>query len=112
MVIPPIPRYMLPHKCTHLKKASEDRWGKASAITNELSFVRIEPCHSHRMSLSADIPEVSAKMFFDAVNSCPQDVSFETGDIIRFMSRDYSVIKVGYFFTDSNKIHHLEVMLG
>lgn len=111
MVIPPIPRYLLPHSCTLSEKTASDKWGKSETVRTELKHIRIEPCRSHRLSLAADIPEVSAKMFVDAVNSFPQDISFEVGDIISFMGRDYTVTKIDFYYANG-RIHHLEVIMG
>lgn len=113
MVITPIPRYLLPHSCTLIEKISSDGWGGAGkTVETTLEHVRIQPCHSQRFSLSGDIPEVSAKLLFDAVNSSPQNVSFETGDIIRFNGKDYVIQRIDTFYANTDRVHHLEVALA
>ena len=112
MVISPIPRYLLPHTVTLVEKLSSDGWGgKGEELRTVINFVRIEPCHSQRFSLGGDIPEIKAKMFFDAFSSVPNDVSFETGDKIIFGSEEFTVSEVNTFYGGSSEIHHLEVLL-
>lgn len=112
MVITPIPRYLLPHSCTLIEKISSDGWGGAGkTVETTLEHVRIQPCHSQRFSLSGDIPEVKAKLFFDAFSSIPNDVSFEPGDRVIFGSEEFTVSEVQTFYGASNAIHHLEVIL-
>lgn len=50
-------------------------------------------------------------MFYDCRNSTPEDFEFRTGDIIRFMGRDYVVQKIETYFADGGEPHHLEVIL-
>lgn len=111
MVIPPIPRYLLPHSCTLSEKLTDDGWGGGEQKETELHFVRIEPCRSQRFSLGGDIPEVSARLFYDTVNSFPQDISFKTGGKIIHRNREYTIIKAEEHYT-SGEIHHMEVLLG
>ena len=112
MVISPIPRYLLPHTVTLTEKLSSDGWGgSASELKTKICFVRVEPCRSQRFSLGGDIPEVKAKLFFDAFSSVPNDVSFETGDKIIFGSEEFTVSEVQTFYGTLGDIHHLEVLL-
>ena len=108
-----IPRYLLPHKAVLKKKLSEDKWGGAEYEETPLVYVRIAPCHGVRFSLGGDMPEVSAKMFFDYVNSLPCPApEFEAGDVIAFGGRDYVVGKVNAFYADGDEVHHWEVELA
>ena len=112
MVISPIPRYLLPHTVTLVEKLSSDGWGgNGQDLRTVINFVRIEPCRSQRFSLGGDIPEVKAKMFFDAFSSAPNDVSFETGDKIIFGLEEFTVSEVQTLYGASSEIHHLEVLL-
>ena len=112
MVISPIPRYLLPHTVTLVEKLSSDGWGgNGQELRTVINFVRIEPCRSQRFSLGGDIPEVKAKMFFDAFSSVPNEVSFELGDKIIFGSEEFTVSEVNTFYGASSEIHHLEVLL-
>lgn len=111
-LISPIPRLLLPHKVRLIEKLSSDGWGgKGQVLETDINFVRIEPCRSQRFSLGGDIPEIKAKMFFDAFSSAPNDVSFETGDKIIFGSEEFTVSEVQTFYGASSEIHHLEVLL-
>lgn len=112
MVISPIPRYLLPHTVTLVEKLSSDGWGgKGQELRTVINFVRIEPCRSQRFALGGDIPEIKAKLFFDAVSSAPNNVSFETGDKVIFGSEEFTVSEVQTFYGGTDKIHHLEVLL-
>ena len=112
MLTAPIPRYLLPHTVTLVEKLSSDGWGgNGQELRTVINFVRVTPCHSQRFSLGGDIPEVKAKMFFDAFSSVPNDVSFETGDKIIFSSEEFTVSEVNTFYGASSQIHHLEVLL-
>lgn len=112
MVIPPIPRYLLVHSCTLRKTASPDPWGGGETSDTKINFVRIEPCHSQKFSLGGDIPEISAKMFYDSFSSSPNDVVFETKDKIIFGEREYAIVEVRPFYGGTDKIHHLKVVLS
>lgn len=112
MLTAPIPRYLLPHTVTLVEKLSSDGWGgNGQELRTVINFVRVTPCHSRRFSLGGDIPEVKAKMFFDAFSSVPNEVSFEPGDNIIFGSEEFTVSEVQAFYGASSKIHHLEVLL-
>lgn len=111
-MIPPIPRRYLPHTVTLINKLESDAWGgSTSEQRTSINFVRIEPCISKKFSLSGDIPEIKAKLIFDAFSSVPNDVSFETGDKVIFGSEEYVVCEVQTFYGDTSKVHHLEVLL-
>lgn len=112
MVTAPIPRYLLPHTVTLVELLSSDPWGgKGQELRTVINFVRIEPCRLRRFSLGGDIPEVKAKLFFDAFSSVPNDVSFETGDKVIFGSEEFTVSEVQEFYGTTGDIHHLEVLL-
>ena len=109
LLISPIPRCYLPHKVRLIEKLSSD--GKGETLETDINFVYIEPCRSQRFSLGGDIPEVRAKMYFDAFSSVPNDVSFETGDEVIFNGETFVVSEVETFFTPQGDIHHLEVVM-
>ena len=112
MVIPPMRRCDLPHTVTLVETLSSDGWGgNGQELRTGINFVRGTPCHSQRVSVGGDIPEVKAKMFFDAFSSVPNEVSFEPGDKIIFGSEEFTVSEVQTFYGDTDKIHHLEVLL-
>lgn len=112
-MIPAIPRYLMPHSAVLKKKISEDKWGGGKYEETPLSFIRIVPCRGQRFSLSGDIPEVSAKMFFDLKSSvpCRPPPDFSPGDVICFEGRDYVIKRVDTHYVDVGEIHHLEVEL-
>ena len=112
VLISPIPRLLLPHKVRLIEKLSSDGWGgKGQVLETDINFVRIEPCHSRRFALSGDIPEMKARLIFDAFSSVPNDVSFETGDEVIFNGETFVVGEVETHYTPQGDIHHLEVGL-
>ncbi len=119
-MLAPIPRYILVHSCILRKTVSPDPWGGGSYSDTAINFVRIEPCNSRKFSLGGDIPEISAKMFYDCFSSVPDpdpdpdpdDVSFEPKDKIIFGGKEYVITEVRTFYGDTGKAHHLEVMLS
>lgn len=110
MIIPPIPINALCHSCTLCEVAEKNVWGSETIIETELTNVRIEPCSIRRFSINGDIPQYRAKLFYDAELSSPKNISFETGDKIRFNGKEYVVSEVEECY-GLNRIHHLEVML-
>lgn len=113
MLTTPIPRYLLPHCADVIRRDNSDGWGGGGEkVIAKLGRVRIIPAHSQTFALGGDIPQVSAKMFFDCVNSTPEGFGFRTGDVIRFMGREYTVQKVETYFADGGDPHHLEVILA
>ncbi len=112
-MLAPIPRFILVHSCILRKVSSPDPWGGGGDLSDtKINFVRIEPCSSQKFSLGGDIPEISAKMFFDAFSSVPNDVCFEPKDKIIFEEKEYVITEVRTFYGDSGRVHHLEVMLS
>ena len=110
--VPPIFRNVLPHTVQLIKKVSSDGWGgKGETLETDISFVYVEPCHSRRFALSGDIPEMKARLFYDAFSSVPNDVSFETGDEVIFNGETFVVGEVETHYTPQGGIHHLEVGL-
>ena len=111
-LISPIPRLLLPHRVRLIEKLSSEGWGgKGQVLETDINFVRIEPCQSRLFALSGDIPEMKARLFFDAFSSVTNDVSFETGDEVIFNGETFVVSEVETFFTPQGNIHHLEVGL-
>lgn len=112
-MLTPIPRYILVHSCILRKTASPDPWGGSGTHSDTaINFVRIEPCNSQKFSLGGDIPEISAKMFYDSFSSVPDNVRFEPKDKIIFGGKEYIIVEVRTFYGDTGKAHHLEVMLS
>lgn len=123
MGITPIPLYLLCHSAELITEYDPDKWGGSSeASTASLEHIRITPCRSQRFSLSADMPEISAKLFYDCVNSSPVGNPFRLkGDeddgkvvscqFVYFDSKKYTVNKIESFY-GTEDLHHLEVYLS
>lgn len=112
-MLAPIPRYLLVHHCLLRKVTAPDAWGGGGTVSEtEVNFVRIEPCRSEKFSLGGDIPEVSAKLFYDSFSSVPNDIAFEPKDKVIFGLREFTVTEVRPYYGDTGEIHHTEVLLS
>lgn len=111
-MVTPIPRSMLPHSAELKHISAMDKWGKAEYTVIALEYIRIEPIYARSFSLAANDPKAKARLYFDAVNSLPRGISFETGDTIVFGSEEFVITEVKPFSADMAAIHHYEVMLG
>lgn len=111
-LIRPIPRIALVKDGELLKPKGVDGWGKTTfAEPVRLKYIRVEAVKSRQFNLSGDLPEISAVLYYDCVNSLPENAVFDTGDTVRINSREYRVKTVKEFYGTSRKIHHLEVEL-
>ena len=106
----PIPKFLLIHSATLRKERSENAWGARTYPDTALSGVRFEPVEKRQYSLSDGLPEADTRMFFDCRNSSPNDVKFETDDVITFDGKDHKIVKVSSFY-DEKRLHHFEVYL-
>lgn len=129
MSIAAIPLYLLRHSAQLVTEYQAGKWGKGVVLSQDLYNVRIVPCHRVRYSITADMPEITAKLFFDVRNSRPMrsdtDYYFypfklcgdtdNNGVVERqkviFMEKEYLVSKIDSYF-DDDTLHHLEVMLS
>lgn len=112
-LIRPIPRLALVNDGELLKAASVDGWGKTTfAEPVKLRYIRVTPVSSRQFSLSGDLPQISAVLYFDRVNSLPKNAVFDTGDTLKTCGREYKVKTVKKFYGASGKVHHLEVELA
>ena len=113
----PIPRWLLPHTATLYKAVSTDVWGKETYTSGTasgvyaLKNVRFEPVDARRYSLTADMPDITARMFVDAVSSDTSGAVIETGDRITFGQREYRVVQIQELYAEQ-AVHHWEVMLS
>ena len=78
-------------------------------LETDINFVRIEPCHSRRFALSGDIPEMKARLFFDAFSSVPNDDLYidSYSDSIEKYKNVFKEI-----FYISGHIAHYNMMMG
>ena len=106
----PIPKFLLIHSAVLRKKKSENAWGSRAYTDTALKSVRFEPVEKRQYSSSDGLPEADTKMFFDCRNSSPDNVEFETDDVITFGNEDHRIVKVSSFY-DEKRLHHFEVYL-
>lgn len=107
---PPIPKRVLIHSCVLRKAAGKDAWGAKTRTEISLSSVRFEPVSQRSWSLTAALPEVKGRLYYDCVNSAPAGVAFEPGDTVELGAREYLIESVEELYDDS-RLHHLEVLL-
>lgn len=112
MLIPPIPIAMLPHSA-ELTEPEKTEWGGIKGMHHKafLKHVRFCPVKSVKMSLSGDIPDCTAKLIYDCVNSQPKNVVFKVGDRIIRCGNEYTVVSVKPCYADKAYPHHMEVIL-
>lgn len=106
----PIPKFLLIHSATLKKESAENVWGKKTNTSTSLSSVRFEPVNVRHWNVQEGLPEATVRMFFDCRNSVPFGMAFDTGDVITFNSRDYTITSVSSLY-DERGLHHYEVYL-
>jgi len=118
----PIPKYVLCHSAVLTLNFAPDKFGKSSGSASApLEAVRFEPASKHEQSIEINGRRITAKLFFDCVNSsCAlpfvtvggiYDGETVTSQVVSFGGSDYSVEEIRQFF-DNAKLHHLEVLLS
>lgn len=118
----PIPKYVLCHSAVLTINFAPDKFGKSKgSVSAPLENVRFEPASKHEQSVEINGHRVTAKMFFDCVNSAcalpfvtvggTYDGEVVTSQVVTFNGSDYSVEEIRQFYDDS-KLHHLEVLLS
>lgn len=107
----PIPANFLIHSATLYNVVKDDYGLAQDNYVASLVHVRFEP--STRIIADANGTDIqcSAMMFFDAVNSYPQNVSFGVGQAILWEGERYIVQDIQRLY-DEAKLHHLEVELS
>ncbi|MDR0903129.1 MAG: minor capsid protein [Ruminococcus sp.] len=109
-MIPAIPLRFLPHSFTLVTETDTGIWGATSVSETTVSNVRID---FHDVSDGKS----SALIFYDCVNSTPQNVNFTLsgGNIkrlaVRIDDREFFIEKVEYLYAEDT-LHHLEITLG
>jgi len=107
----PIPKKLLIHSVTHRYGATEDSWGEPTFEgENNLTRIRIEPTTKRVISKDNTEIQLSTVLFYDCINSKPQNVTFAIEDEILFNGTKYKVQSIEPLY-DENSLHHYEVGL-
>ena len=107
----PIPKKLLIHTAAAIEKGEPDMWGKCEDVNRtELTFVRVEPSSSLRISKDNNQVQFAAVLFYDCRNSCPAGYDFSHADKIEYNGQQYNILGVKELY-DEKKLHHLEVEL-
>lgn len=106
-----IPRKLLIHSVTHGYNPANSTWGNTTfGGTRTVSYVRIEPSSKLVVTKDGKQVQLSAVMFYDAVNSSPIGITFAENDGVTFGSKTYTVVSVDTIY-DNADLHHVEVGL-
>ena len=107
----PIPKKLLIHTAAAIEKGEPDMWGKCEDVERtELSFVRVEPSSSLRISKDNNQVQLAAVLFYDCRNSQPAGYDFSHVDKVEYDGQQYNILSVKRLY-DEAKLHHLEVEL-
>lgn len=118
----PIPKHVLCHSAVLTVSYNADLWDKAGGSeASPLENVRIEPSMRVVKTVSQTEITLTARLFFDAVNSScglpfllPGDKyndSTVMGETVTFNGRTYTVETISPMY-DARKLHHYEVGLS
>ena len=106
-----IPKKLLIHTAAAIEKGEPDMWGKCEDTNRtELTFVRVEPSSSLRISKDNNQVQLAAVLFYDCRNSQPVGYDFSHADKVEYKGRQYNIGDVKELY-DEKELHHLEVEL-
>lgn len=107
----PIPKKLLIHTTAAIENGDADMWGKREDTNRtELTFVRVEPSSSLRISKDNNQVQLAAVLLYDCRNSRPAGYDFSHADKIEYNGQQYNILGVKELY-DEKKLHHLEVEL-
>lgn len=106
-----IPARYLIHSAS-LYEVVKDEYGPVQdKLISNLARVRFDPMTSLVKTANGTDIQCTALMFFDSVNSYPQNVQISVGNAILWDGMRYIVQDVERLY-DEGKLHHLEVVLS
>ena len=106
-----IPKKLLIHTAVAVEKGEPDMWGKCEDVNRtELTYVRVDPSSSLRISKDNKQVQLAAVLFYDCRNSAPRGYDFSHVDRIEYDGRQYNIKNVEKL-SDEKGLHHLEVEL-
>jgi len=119
LAIKQIPKSLLIHNVGYLEYIADD-WNKNQyAPRVEVNNVRIDYLTDMQIASIAENKRYRATMFYDSVNSSPLDLKFKEKSKIVLDDPNanegaitFYIVGIKYLYTDSIKVHHLEVMLA
>lgn len=112
MLIKPISRKLLIHSAILNALTGKDEFRKETfGVDQNLTFVRVEPAKSRKLSSSGQYVDVSTdKVFYDLTNSRPKNTVFNKGDKFTFNNKSLIVNEViTYYALDGTTPHHYEI---
>ena len=106
-MLAPIPRIMLKETINYSKRTGVDEYAKEVFDSSvEIEFVKIEPVKESSLRSLGEMKNDKLKLWYDYVNSVPNNIVFSEKDKITFNGVDYTVRSVSDYIN-----HHAEVML-
>lgn len=104
-----MPLEILIHEVTYEEYDEKDRYGNEFKPPITLENVLVQPVSNIKRSGDSDAVAYESLMFFDCVNSKPQDVQFKKKSKISFNGAEMVVNKVNPIYTFN--LHHYELEL-
>lgn len=110
-MIRPIPKRLLPHKCTYKEYQGNNGEKDVWADGTELSYVKIEEKLQFKVTSNGRELVGNARMFYDTVNSIGLTNKPVSNSIILFNSKEYKIVDTDILYAEIDKAHHYEVLL-
>lgn len=107
-----IPTFLLPHSVLLRRPVSGSVWGPDSPQQAALlTRVRVELKTSAVSSGVVGGTRAAGTLYYDCRHSRPADVSFQVGDVVEFLGREYAVSAVRWLCGRGARPHHAELTL-
>lgn len=107
----PIPKKLLIHSAELLDVRKDDMWQSTECKkAADLKNIRLEPSSQLVTDKQNRQINLSAVMFYDCTNSCPENVKFTHGQKIRWRGKEYTVEIIEPLY-DGSRLHHYELGL-
>lgn len=107
----PIPKRLLIHSAYAIQLGEPERWNDPPEIgRTKLSYIRIEPSSTLRISKTNEQVQLAGVLFYDCKNSRPRNYDFSHTDKIEIDGVQYNIVSVQKH-CDERGLHHLEVEL-
>lgn len=110
-MIRPIPKRLLPHKCTYKEYQGNNGEKDVWADGTELSYVKIEEKLQFKVTSNGRELVGNARMFYDTVNSIGLTNKPVSNSIILFNNKEYKIVDTDILYAEIDKAHHYEVLL-
>lgn len=105
----PISKRFLIHSATLKTAETRDKWDKVISATDvPLTFIRVDETNKLVQSSTNMEEQLTAIVFYDTINSRPQNVTFVKDQILVY-NGDERRIKTIEPMYDNSRLHHYEI---